>query len=123
MIRGNVNAHREATAPLVLRDNTGNELTVTAVVDTGFNGYLILPPDPVAKLGLLFVFQSSGTLADGSVVSLDVYEVTVVWDGTPRTVEADCIDGPHLVGMALLEGFDLHIHNIAGGDVVIEPIP
>lgn len=123
MIKGNVNQIREAVIPLALRDDRGNDLNLEAIVDTGFNGTFSLPPAQIRGLGLTPVGHAQALLADGTLVSLDVFRVTVIWDGAPKAVDADCVDGPPLVGMALLEGFDLHIRNIAGGDVVIEPIP
>jgi hypothetical protein len=44
----------------------------------------------------------------------------VLGDGQPRYVEADAVDTIPLVGMALLDGYDLHIQVTAGGQVVIE---
>jgi hypothetical protein len=40
--------------------------------------------------------------------------VTVLWDGQQRYVEADAVDTTPLVGMSLLDGYDLHIQ--AGKD-------
>ncbi len=123
MIRGKVNPHLEAIIPLVLRDGTGVELHVEAVVDTGYNGYLSLPHSLIAQLGFEFLLQGDGTLADGSQVSFEVYNGFVVWDGRITTIEVDSVDGAPLVGMALLKGFDLHIRTLLGGDVLIETIP
>jgi len=46
--------------------------------------------------------------------------VTVLWDGQHRYVEADAVDTMPLVGMSLLEGYDLHIQVAEGGRVVIQ---
>ena len=60
-----------------------------AVVDTGFNGFLILPPDVVAELGLPFVSIGRATLDDGTEIVYDIYGVAVRWDGQSRYIEAD----------------------------------
>ena len=44
MIEGVVNANLEAVVTLSLQDPSGRTREVEAVVDTGFNGYLTLPP-------------------------------------------------------------------------------
>src|SRR5688572_26895838 len=111
MIRGQVNATREAVVPLILRDAVGSDHPILAIVDTGFNGFLTLPPDLIASLGLRLVSQIRGLLADGNEVLLEIFEAIVIWDGQLRTVTADCIPAEALVGMSLLEGFDLHIRN------------
>ena len=66
MIEGNVNAHLEAIVTLPLLGPAGQAREIDAVVDTGFNGYLILPSRIVVELGLPFLNISWATLADGS---------------------------------------------------------
>lgn len=120
MIRGAVNADLEAVIPLSLRGPAGHERTIDAIVDTGFNGFLTLPPALVLALGLTRVSRGRALLANGSLELFDIHGVTVVWEDEPRYVEADAVDAPPLVGMSLLEGYDLSIHVAAGGDVVIQ---
>jgi predicted aspartyl protease len=52
MIIGVVNAHTEATIPLPMRAADGREQEIEAILDTGFNGSLTLPPTMIASLGL-----------------------------------------------------------------------
>jgi len=52
MIRGAVNADREATIRLSVRGPSGQEREVDADIDTGFDGWLSLPPSLIADLGL-----------------------------------------------------------------------
>ncbi len=44
MIEGFVNANLEAVITIPLRGPTGQTREIDAVIDTGFNGYLTLPP-------------------------------------------------------------------------------
>ncbi len=72
MIEGVVNARLEAVLSLSLLGPAGQEREVDVVVDTGFNGYLTLPPELVADLGLPVVGDAEAVLADGSEAVFDV---------------------------------------------------
>ena len=53
------------------------------------------------------------------VCMFNVYEASLIWDGHVRTVEVNESEADPLVGMSLLEGFELKIQRIAGGLVTI----
>ena len=91
-----------------------------AVVDTGFTRFLTLPPAMVAELGLAYRGVNSVILADGSETTLEVYGVTVLWDGQPRQVVAYVSDTTPLIGMSLLHSHNLNIDVVDGGSVVIQ---
>ena len=120
VIEGTVNAQLEAVVTLPLLGPAGQAREVDAVVDTGFNGYLILPPMLVADLGLPVVGDGEAVLADGSEAAFDVYSITMLWDGQPRYVETGAVGVDPLVGMAMLDNHDLSIQVRDGGRVVIE---
>ena len=120
MIEGVVNAHLEAIITVFLLGSAGQTKKVDAVVDTGFNGFLTLPPMLVADLGLPVVGDGEAVLADGSEAVFDVHSVTVLWDGQPRAVETGAVGGDPLVGMALMEDHDLSIQVRDGGQVVVQ---
>ncbi|MDE2736209.1 MAG: hypothetical protein OXI72_17565 [Gemmatimonadota bacterium] len=52
MITGIVSADYEAVIRLKVQGPIGQEREVDAVVDTGFNGFLTLPPRLITPLGL-----------------------------------------------------------------------
>lgn len=120
MIEGVVNAAYEAIVTIPLRGPEGQSREIDAAIDTGYNGFLTLPTALVAELGLAFGGISRATLADGSVVTFDVYDVTVIWDGIPRYVSANAADSMPLVGMSLLDLHDLSIQVRDGGRVLIQ---
>ena len=120
MIEGVVNSVYEAVIPLSLRGPAGQVQEVEAVIDTGFTGFVTLPPSLVAELGLVFMGTSEATLADGSEVSFDAYDVTVLWEGQPRDVLIDEADTTPLVGMLLLDRHNLNIDVESGGRVLIQ---
>lgn len=120
MIEGAVNSHYEAVVPLSLQGPGGRLQEVEAVVDTGYNGYLTLPPSLIARLELRHRSHGQANLADGSVAYFDYYGVTVLWDGSLRDVDAGEMDSRPLVGMRLMDGHDLIIRVRIGGRVVIQ---
>ena len=93
MIEGSVNAYYEAVVTLPIEGTPGQMREVDAVVDTGFNGYLTLPPMLVRELGLPVVGDAEAVLADGSEATFDVYGITVLWDGQLRYVETGAVGG------------------------------
>ena len=120
MITGIVSADYEAIIRLEVQGPTGQEREVDAVVDTGFNGFLTLPPRLVTTLGLTRRRRGRAILANGSEDIFDIYGVTVLWDGQPRYIETGAVDTTPLVGMALLAGYDLHVQVAIGGHIAIE---
>jgi clan AA aspartic protease len=123
MIRGTVTAQLEAVIEVSLRGPTGRILHVEAVVDTGFDGKLSLPAAVISQLGFPWVRRGEGILADGSECSLEIYEATVLWDGRALSVLVDQIDTGPMVGMALLEGYELKAEIRSGGKITIKRLP
>jgi clan AA aspartic protease len=122
MILGTVNSHREARVPLILLDRNQQTQEIEAVVDTGFNGFLTLPPDSIEELGLKRLGRGRAILADGSESIFEIFAAAVLWDGQRRDVEADAAETDALIGMALLDRYSLHVEVISGGSVTIDSI-
>ena len=120
MIEGVVNAAYEAVVTLPVLGPAGQSREVEAVIYTGFNRFLTLPPTLIAELDLPFVTGGRVTLADGSHTSFEVYNVTVLWDGHPKDIYVYAADSTPLVGMRLLDTHDLSIQVWNGGRVVIQ---
>jgi clan AA aspartic protease len=123
MIIGEVTPDRQAMIRLLLRGPRGDEVEVEAVLDTGFTDFLTLPPTLIAKLQLPFRETSEFTLADGSIVQLDVFRATVLWAGQTRGVLVTAADGGPLVGMSLIYGNRLILDAVDGGQVTIGDLP
>ena len=120
MIEGFVNTDYEAVVRIALRGQGGQAREVDAVIDTGFNRYLTLPPMLVAELGATSLGRSRLVLANGAEDTFEVCAVTVLWDGQPRYVETYVADSTPLVGMLLLDGHSLYVQIENGGRVTIE---
>ena len=119
MIEGLVNADFEAVISLDLQGQAGQAREVEVVIDTGYNGFLSLPPALIAELEFPLVGPSQATLANGVVETFNVHDATVVWDGLPRDIEVDAVGPVPLAGMLLLGGHELNLQVRNGGRVVI----
>lgn len=114
---------REALVRLTIRGFRGLQQEVEAVVDSGYTGWLTLPPSVIAALNLRWQTFGRGILADGSVSTFDVYRAKVVWDGRVCSVFVDEFDATPLVGMALLRGYEYKMQVRARGKVTIKRLP
>ncbi len=120
MITCQVNIDMEPVVALRLQGPGGRERVIEATIDTGFNGFLTLPPNLVQDLALRRVSRGRAIVANGARQLFDICAVTVLWDGQPRYIEADSLRNEPLIGMGLLKGHDLLIQVEVGGSVVIE---
>lgn len=99
MITGSFHADDyEARVHLAVRGRGGQEVWVEAVIDTGYTGFLTLPPSVVSSLDLLWLGKSLAVLGDGSVHPFNVYEATVLWNDSSRAVEVDASEADPMIG-------------------------
>ncbi len=123
MIQGIVTEDLEAWVDLAIAGDEQPAVGFSALVDTGFSGCLTLPQAVLEKFHAKPMFQVNVTLADGSEIVADLFELTVLWDGQPLTIEVDAAETEPLIGMALLAGHDLQMRVVPDGEVTITPIP
>ncbi|MBW4449985.1 MAG: clan AA aspartic protease [Spirirestis rafaelensis WJT71-NPBG6] len=122
MIAGIVNGDFEPIIPLSIYSVTGQIYTQDVIVDTGFNGWLSLPPSIIAELGLIWKRRGRAILGDGSECIFNVYEAVVLWDGAILTIPIDEADSEPLIGMSLMEGYQLTVQAIEGGRVELNKL-
>jgi clan AA aspartic protease len=123
MITGVVTADREAIISLLVRGPAGQRQRIEAVIDTGFDGWISLPPALISSLGLPWRRRGLALLADGSDTVFDIYEGAVVWNRRLRRIPVDEAEVAPLVGMSLLNGHELNVQVRARGKVTINPLP
>ena len=119
---GLVTGDLEATVVLNVLPAQGDAISVTAVINTGFNGYLTLPAETIESLALRFHSYTEAELGDGHTIVLRKFEGEVLWNGLPRAVTILQTHGAPLVGMALLEKHRICIDVIPQGNVAIDCI-
>jgi clan AA aspartic protease len=122
MITGIVNVDFEPIIPLSICGSDGKVYTQDAIVDTGFNGWLSLPPDLITQLNLKWKRRGRAILGDGSECVFNVYEAILVWDGNFLTIPIDEADSEPLVGMSLMEGYQLMVQVFEGGPVELRKV-
>ena len=122
MIHGVVSTNREATISLVIVNEKRQTKLITAVIDTGYTGFLSLPSQIITELNLSWTGIDRGTLGDGSEVTFEVYAAKIIWDGEYRDIPINEAETDPLVGMSLLYGYDLQIQAVEGGSITISPI-
>jgi clan AA aspartic protease len=123
MIIGKVNQNREAIVQLAVLGESKQRQGIKAIIDTGYTGCLTLPSTVITSLGLTWYMQQEGLLGDGSICMFNVYEASVIWDGQVKEIEINDSEADPLVGMGLLEGYELKIQAVAGGSVTITALP
>ncbi len=119
MITGAIKSD-EARIRLKVIGRHGRTQEVEAVIDSGFNGALTLPPALIATLDLRWRSVDLATLANGTTCVFQVYVGKVLWDGKLRTILVAEADADPLVGMRLLRGHELKMHVRARGKVTIK---
>jgi clan AA aspartic protease len=122
MIVGVVNSDLEATLRLTVRGLDGQTRRITAVIDSGCNGFLSLPLAIIEELGLPWKARTSAELADGSETEFDTYRGIVVWDRRRCPIDVDASDTAPLVGTALLADFEMKAQFRQRGKVTIKPL-
>lgn len=120
MIQGSVNAKRQPIVSLTIRGDAGQEAAIKALLDTGYNGSLMLPLAQVEALALRFIRTDTTTVADGRRVPVPVYAARVIWDGTERLTSVVAAGTQPLRGMSLTLAHRVTVEMVDGGAVKIE---
>jgi clan AA aspartic protease len=83
---------------------------VTAWIDTGFTGDLVLPQTLIEELSLPLIGTVGAVLADGSYTAMEAYECFIEWFDELQRLEIVANDGKHaLLGVGLLLDRELQI--------------
>lgn len=118
---GVVSGHH-ATVSIPFRLLNQPQISVEAVIDTGFTGYLTLPPAAVTAMRLPFIRRIPANLANDTTISIDVHEASILWNDVLLDVEVLAMGKRPLVGTLLLDGCKLHINFVESGLVSIATI-
>ncbi|BAY65459.1 hypothetical protein NIES22_55650 [Calothrix brevissima NIES-22] len=113
----------KAVVPVIFRLPGQPDFSLNFTVDTGFNGYLTLPPQAVSAMNLPVYSSTPIKLADGSEGFSAIHLATVVWDDVEKVVLILAAGYKPLLGVAMMEGYHLEIDFEDNGLVSLEKIP
>lgn len=108
---------------VVLRIAGLPDVEIEFVIDTGFAGFLTLPPAAVKALQLPYVRRLVANLADGSAIQTDVHAATIVWEGREIDVEVLATGRQPLLGTLMLRNHNLNVDFVDGGAVRVDTLP
>ncbi len=109
----------EAVVPLEVTDGSGGRRRFQAVLDTGFTGYIALPPAEAAELGLAVEGGRTIILADGTQQTFQTYAASAPWLGEERSILVYGVGDRPLIGMRMLAGGRVTLDVIEDGPVAI----
>ena len=88
----------------------GEYATVTAWIDTAFDGHLVFSWELIKDLELDSLVETDAILADGSRVTLETFVCFVEWFGQRMPLQVIANDGRFpLLGTGLLDQRSLHV--------------
>ena len=120
MTTGFFTADGEPALALEVR-GLGGSRSVEAVIDTGYNGGLTLPPDWIEAMGLREFGEENVVLADGSLKSIPTYLGYAILEEEAHEVVVAEAPSP-LVGTDLLWGFSLYVEFEPNGLIEVAPL-
>ena len=120
-MKGSVNEQGQARIDLTIRSSpTSGEITISAWIDTAFNGELVLPQTLIDQLGLTKSAEIGAGMADGIVRPLNVFSAWIPWFDEIKEVEVVASAGQTvLLGIGLMLGHELRV-NYRTLDVTLE---
>lgn len=121
MITGYISVNQQAMIEISVQGSQ-QTIRIDATIDTGYNGFLTLPPYVINLLHLPWLTDSRVILANGEEESVGVHAATIIWDGAPRRLLIDAADNTPLIGMALMGGYELNIQNVDNGAVTLRKL-
>jgi len=123
-IHGHVDFSR--LAPVVdikLVSGKNGEIELAAIIDTGYNGEVILSENKIHEMGLEFLGTIDTELADGEIVELELFRGRIKWFDTIREIAIGASQSDDvLLGTLLLADCELYV-NFKEGSVRIEQLP
>jgi len=103
-MQGIINDYLEPIIELGLFDNEEKIVKITAVVDTGFSGYICLSEKHIDDIAISYEYAESYELANGKIIIKDVFEGNIFFNGNREKVKIIFTESQDtLVGAQLLK--------------------
>ena len=93
-----------------LISSSNEEIELPAIVDTGYNGELILPEGKVKEMGLEFLGTIDSELANGQIAEVDLFRGRINWfDAVHEVAVGASQSDDALLGTLLLADCELRV--------------
>lgn len=103
-----------------LISSANKEIELPAIVDTGYNGEVILPESKIQEMGFEFLGTIDGELANGQIVEIELFKGRLKWFDKVQEVAVGASQSDDtLLGTLLLANSELNI-DFKQGQVKIE---
>jgi clan AA aspartic protease len=107
ILQGSIDNRNQLWVPITVAGDHGQQ-TISALLDTGFTGELLLPLQIAVPLGLKLAGVAPYQLADGSISQQMLFSASVSWGTQTRPVTVSVLDVEDaLIGGGLLHGYVL----------------
>jgi len=119
-MEGSVTLGLQPVLPLAVFAPDGTEVEITALVDTGFSGYLVLSPETIETMSLIYDRKEEYTVGNNEDVQFDLYTgAKVRWHGHEKEIVVMAVEGEAVLGMELLRGSRLFVEAKPNGRVQV----
>lgn len=106
-LQGSIDSRNLLWVPITVLGEQGQQ-NISALLDTGFTGELLLPVQIAIPLGLKLAGVGSVQLADGSINQQMLFSASIKWGTRNRPVTVNVVmGGDALIGGGLLHGYIL----------------
>ena len=110
--------------PVIAVRLEGSLTPIEVLVDTGFNGELMLTQECIRELSLPFIGDDEYMTASGDVVPTTVHMGTIRWSGRARKIAVLATTGKsNLLGMELLHFYRLDLARSQGRLTISDSCP
>ncbi|MCY3692387.1 MAG: hypothetical protein OXI54_14590 [Chloroflexota bacterium] len=123
MTQGQVNGAYLADIPIDIFDSRRRLHRIRAVIDSGFDGELVLPGSIIRGLGLLRIGEDELYLPNGQPFLFNAYSGTIFWFNRERDITVLESETYSLVGKFLLAESHIEIDLTPGGTVTVTELP
>ena len=105
-----------------LISSENEDLELAAIIDTGYNGEVIMSEDKIREIGLEFLGTIDSELANGQIVEIEIYRGKIKWFDAIREIAVGASQSKDtLLGTLLLSDCELNV-NFKHGEVRIEEL-
>jgi predicted aspartyl protease len=122
MISGVVTGDRQAVIHLTVRGPAGQEQEIEAIIDTGFDGSLSLLPQLWSSLACPGANMAVHFWQMAARAFLTSTKLQWIGTGEARRIAVDEAETVPLIGMSLLEGYELTVQVQRGGNVTVRAL-